>query len=326
VGSGPGPRGAVVTGPSPRRFRHEALLYGSDDELLAGAVPFLREGAAAGEATVLGLGAREQGLVLDALDDTDAVTSLAWDDVYASPFVALEANERMVHDLLDGGASRVRMLGAVPTVGTPAAWDGWARYEAAINHFHESLDVWSMCPYDTRTTPDHVLGDVQRTHTHLRGAAHAPDANPSYAEPADFLAERAGRAADPLEAEPPHVAERDPTPGEARRMVAGLAGPTVLDAAQVNRLLLAVSEIVTNATRHGAGPVDVRAWAARDRVVVTVHDRGPGPDDPFTGFLPRRDRPGGLGLWMAHQACTRLGFLRDDDGYTVRLTAEAPPC
>jgi anti-sigma regulatory factor (Ser/Thr protein kinase) len=187
-----------------------------------------------------------------------------------------------------------------------------------------------MCPYDTRTTPDHVLTDVERTHTHLTGTGHADPShpNPSYAEPADFLAERAERAdrvPDPLEAGPPHAAERDPTPGEARRMVAALAASSALDSTRVSRLLLAVSEVVTNAFRHGTGPVDVRGWAARDRVVVTVHDRGPGPADPFTGFLPRRDRPAGLGLWMAHQACTRLAHFGDADGFTVRLTTEAAP-
>jgi anti-sigma regulatory factor (Ser/Thr protein kinase) len=300
------------------------LLYGSDDELVAGALPFLREGTEAGEATVLGVGGREQRLILDAMDDTGGVMPLPWDEVYASPFVALEANHRVVNDLLGSGAPRVRVLGAVPAVGTPAEWDGWARYEAAINHFHESLGVWSMCPYDTRRTPDHVLADVERTHTHLTGAALDRAENPSYVEPEAFLAERAGRGGDPLEAEAPHAAERDPSPGEARRMVAALAATTDLDAARVSRLLLAVSEVVTNARLHGAGPVDVRGWAGDDRVVVTVRDRGPGPGDPFVGFLPRRDRPGGLGLWMAHQACSRVAFLHEDDGFTVRLTAEVP--
>ena len=36
-------------------FRHEAALYGSDKELLAVAVPFLADGLAAGDPTILGV-------------------------------------------------------------------------------------------------------------------------------------------------------------------------------------------------------------------------------------------------------------------------------
>jgi len=308
-----------------RRFRHEAAIYRSDDELLAVAVPFLREGVQAGEATLLGVDEREQRLILDALGDTDGITPLAWGEVYASPYAALEWNHRTLNDLLANGAPRVRVLGAVPSHGTAATWDGWARYEAAVNHLYGPLDVWSVCPYDTRRTADDVLADVERTHTHLAApdGGHVPI--PAYTDPVAFLTERARQAADPLEAEAPHVAERDPTPGEARRTITALAKATFLDAATVERLLLAVSEVVTNATVHGAPPVDLRGWATDDRIVVTVRDHGPGPDDPFVGFLPRRDQPGGLGLWITNQACSRVALLPEPEGFTVRITVGAPP-
>ena len=314
-----------MTAPTPDRFRHEAALYRSDEELLAVAVPFLEGGAEAGDAVLLGLDRREQRLVLDAVGDTSGITPMVWNEVYSSPFAALELNRRAMGDLLDNGASRVRVLGQVPRTAVHGPWSGWARYEAAINRLFAPLDVWSVCPYDARTTPDDVLADVERTHTHLAAPHGGHQESPAYTDPATFIAQRARDEADPLESTQPQLAARNPTPAQARRMTTALAAGTTLDQATVDRFTLAVSEVVTNATLHGDEPVDIRGWAAPDRVVVTVEDHGPGPDDPFVGLLPRRDGPGGLGMWIAYQACTRMALLPGPDSFTVRLTAGTPP-
>jgi anti-sigma regulatory factor (Ser/Thr protein kinase) len=88
-----------------------------------------------------------------------------------------------------------------------------------------------------------------------------------------------------------------------------------------------VSEVVTNAIRHGRAPTTLQAWAASRHVVVTVHDTGPGPSDPFVGLLPaKKDKAeGGFGLWIAHQLCHRVTLDSDDNGFTVRLVAAKPP-
>jgi anti-sigma regulatory factor (Ser/Thr protein kinase) len=72
----------------------------------------------------------------------------------------------------------------------------------------------------------------------------------------------------------------------------------------------------------------VLAWATADRVVVSIHDSGPGPSDPFVGLLPRPRQPlpdgqsagGGRGLWITHQLCSHVSLLYDD-GFTIRLIA-----
>lgn len=98
-----------------------------------------------------------------------------------------------------------------------------------------------------------------------------------------------------------------------------------LPAAEVEDLMVSVSEVVTNALRHGRPPVRLRAWSDTDHVVVTCHDTGTGPTDPFAGLLPAPDREiGGLGLWLTHQLCTHVALHHDDTGFTVRLTAGHP--
>ena len=57
-----------------RGYFHEALLYQSDEEFLAVALPFLQDGVAAGEPVVVALGDRSAALVQAALGDTAGVT------------------------------------------------------------------------------------------------------------------------------------------------------------------------------------------------------------------------------------------------------------
>ena len=314
-----------MTTEASRRFRHEAAIYWSDDELLAVAVPFLRDGVDTGVPTLVGLEPREQDLVLAALGDTDGIIPLGGGH-YADPFRALEATHRLLTDQVSHGATPVRVLGQVPNHATGTEWGRWVRYESAINDLYAELDVWSICPYDARRTDPAVLADVERTHTHLASLNGDRGPNEGFVEPTAFLADRARQDIDPLEAQAPHLACQDPSPSDARRAIATLAATTQLDSDTVERLVLAVSELVTNATMHGRPPVELAAWASTRRVVATVHDHGPGPDDPLAGYMPRRGDPvGGLGLWMVNQACSGVAMRRVADGFTVQVTAGTPP-
>jgi anti-sigma regulatory factor (Ser/Thr protein kinase) len=321
-----------VIGPEPA-LCHQAAIYRTDAELVDAALPKLREWVGAGDSTLLAVGPRERALLLDALGGDRGVTTLDAAGHYQNPFRTLEATYRLVHELGGEGRAPVRVVGQIPD---PAGrWDGWARYEAAFNHICAPLDVWALCLYDARSTPVALLDDVRCTHPQLVGGADStagadgdggprtPMPNPSYVEPLAFLDERARLGADPMESGPPHLTRHDPTPAEARRAVADLAEGTALGKDATDRLVLAVSELVTNASTHGRPPVVLRAWSGGDRLVVSVTDAGPGPADPFVGFMPRRGGIGGMGLWIVNQACSSVGFLSGRDGFTVRVTARA---
>jgi signal transduction histidine kinase len=129
-----------------------------------------------------------------------------------------------------------------------------------------------------------------------------------------------------------------------RRAARGFPGVTVdpsgleitADALQLER---AVRNLVDNAARHGAPPVDVHA-ARRDGVVeITVRDRGPGIPpgfaarafDPFTRADGGRTRPGaGLGLAIvatvadAHAGRVRLHDGRPGTAVVLTLPVSAP--
>jgi anti-sigma regulatory factor (Ser/Thr protein kinase) len=99
----------------------------------------------------------------------------------------------------------------------------------------------------------------------------------------------------------------------ARELVAaGMGEASVLD------MLLAATEVATNATEHGGGVKEVRVGRADGRFVCEIVDRGEGFDDPSAGYLAPRTGVGN-GLWVARQLTWRLDFFRSPTGFTARL-------
>jgi anti-sigma regulatory factor (Ser/Thr protein kinase) len=305
-------------------YFHEAVYYSSDEELLAVLVPFLTGGPAAGEPTVVSLGERNAALVRAALPAGAGIEFTGGDGVYARPSAAIRAYRQMLTRHVAGGARQIRIVGELPPAAFGATWDSWARYESAINHAYDDFPLWSMCAYDRRTTPDAMLRDVERTHPRsaLPDGSHPPSA--AYADPLSFLAEHRPMVPDPVQRTTPVAELIDPTPAAARQAVRD-ADPGSVRSDEVEDLVVAVSETVTNAMLHGRPPVEVRVWSGADRVVVAVTDAGAGPKDPFAGLLPAADRAtGGRGLWITYQSVNHAGTDRTPDGYTLRLTAGNP--
>ena len=307
-----------------RGYFHEALYYGSEDELLAVAVPFLLGGAAAGEPTLVCLGERNAALVRAALPAGSGVSFMGGGDMYARPTGAIRSYRQLLADHVAAGARQIRIIGELPPAVFDATWDWWARYESAINHAYDEFPLWSMCAYDTRVTPASVLQDVARTHPRSATAdgRHPPSAD--YVDPVRFLREDRPMVPDPLQRNAPFLELIDPSPAEARAAVY-TADKGDLSADEIEDLVVAVSETVTNALRYGRPPVRVRFWIAADRIIVVISDGGVGPQDPFAGLLPiNPGSPGGLGLWITYQSCSHVAMHRGPEGCTLRLIAGNP--
>ncbi|MFR9804150.1 anti-sigma factor RsbA family regulatory protein [Pseudonocardia sp. RS010] len=299
-------------------YHHEAAFHGSDEELLAVTLPFVREGLEVGDLTMVALADRESEVVRRALPRADAVHWISASRRYETPASAIRRYREQFVEAVEAGRTQVRVVGNVPHPGYGAPWSGWARYEAAVNHAFATLPVWSLCCYDTRITPRAVVADVVRTHPHLVTPDGGREINAAFVAPEELLVE--GLAA-PLPAEPgpPALVLDDPSPAAARHAL--LATVARLDHDEREDLVLALSEIVDNAWVHGVPPVRVAMWTG-DRTVVTVTDTGVGPSDPFAGLLPAEgSATAGLGLWMAHQLGQEVSLHRGPEGFTVRMTA-----
>ncbi len=312
----------VSTGTAARGYDHAAVHYASDDELLAVGVPFLTGGIAAGEPTVVSLEPDRAELLRAALPADSGTHFLATGELYARPAAAIRSYRELMAGFVAGGAAGIRIFGEIPRAAIDTSWDWWARYESAVNHAYDEFPLRSICAYDTRTTPRHVLDDVARTHPFV-ATPGGRRANDGYVDPLAFLAGPRPMVLYPIQRTPPLVELADPQPREARQAVLAV-NKTELPAAEIDDLVLAVSEIADNALRHGRPPVTLRIWADPACMVVTVHDAGDGPGDPFAGLLPAEREVGGRGLWITHQVCSQVTLHRDPTGFTARLTAGNP--
>jgi anti-sigma regulatory factor (Ser/Thr protein kinase) len=108
----------------------------------------------------------------------------------------------------------------------------------------------------------------------------------------------------------------DPEPAsvpEARRLACAVA-EAYLDQAQFKAFELAVTEVVSNAVRHGGAPSALIRLAVTPKdgyMCVQVTDSGPGLV-PKPGAL-EADDDGGFGLFIVEQLTRRWGVTREDD-------------
>jgi anti-sigma regulatory factor (Ser/Thr protein kinase) len=92
------------------------------------------------------------------------------------------------------------------------------------------------------------------------------------------------------------------------------------DPTTADTLVLVVSELVTNALRHGGGRYTLVLSAGPDTVTVSVSDPNPAPPRERTPDL--NDDSGGFGWHMVRHLTSQLSITADRPGKTIhaRLT------
>jgi anti-sigma regulatory factor (Ser/Thr protein kinase) len=302
---------------------HELTLYGSDGELLATAVPFLRAGLDAGEVALVTCSVSTTELLLSEFGDDPRIEYLDRHNIYRTPAGAIAAYREVIDDYVGAGAGRVRVVAEAALGNSRVQWDEWGRYEAVVNRALQGYPASAICAYDTRSTPLEVLASSRATHPYLvQGTRHL--SNPAYVEPEAYLRSTATTAPEALEWARPALEIHDLTDLDhlRRRLESALYRQThALEPAA--DFMLAVHEVATNAIRHGEPPVSIRLWESPHRFLCRVTDRGPGFDDPLVGYTwpgnPDNAATHGMGLWLARRLCDRVDVFRTGQGFTVRL-------
>lgn len=340
---------------------HELVLHDGDAELVDLMVPFLRDGAAAGDRLVVLGDPRFVTALLAAvpeLSEGPGLQVLAEPDTDRVPARDLHRFERML-----GGAGpaapaapagrpapRFRVANQMPAM-TAARWPEWRRYEAAVNVVLEPSGAWGTCGYDTGRLERGMVADLRASHPSVRTADGCGPSAP--------FAELAGRVRGYLDVPPLPVEGTEPTlvmaratPVRARQAVRELAVRAGLPRAAQEAVVLATNEAVANAHLHGRPPVVLRAWVtegagpgstdtsrsaagtsgsaastagradpASGRLTVAVSDTGPGPH-PLVGMVPvDRDGTGG-GLWIVHLLLPEVHHRTGPEGYTVTFAVD----
>jgi anti-sigma regulatory factor (Ser/Thr protein kinase) len=295
-------------------LRHNAIVYESDDEYLACAVPFLRDGLQAGEGAIVahtkpGIAIMREALGPDA--ERVAFVDVSW--AYTRPARTLAAYHEVYAEQLRR-SPRLRAVADVQFGPDPREWDLWTGYEAIFNRSFAHLPAWVLCSYNANGTPDPIIEGVWRTHPEV--------------------VDRDSWTTSELYEDPEHVLRRITPPPEALPDLRSI--PVAHDTEQLRErlahelvaaghgeaktleMLLAATEIATNAIQHGAGIKDIRIGRAHGRFVCEITDRGPGFDDLAAGYLAPRDGVGS-GLWVARQLTWRIEFFHSPRGFTARI-------
>jgi anti-sigma regulatory factor (Ser/Thr protein kinase) len=296
---------------------HQALFYADEREYLDGLLRFMTPALKAGEPVAAAIPPERGELLREALNgDAEAVEILDMFELGRNPARIIPAVERLV------AQHRGALL---HYVGEPI-WPGRSaeeiqeatKHEALINLAWPGAPIRVLCPYDAARLAPEVLADAERTHPTLirhgqerRSSAYHGAAAPP---PGDG----------PLSPAPPGTAELafglDQLQA-ARALVGEQATDAGLSRERVEDLTLAISELATNAIRHGDGGGRLRVWTRPGRLVCQVDDSGH-IRDPLAGRrLPVPDAGGGIGLWAVNQLCDLVEVRSSRDGTTVRVHA-----
>ncbi len=246
--------------------------------------------------------------------DAAQVTFVDVSSAYTRPARMLAAHNKVMAEQLRKTTS-LRGVADVLYGPDPGEWDLWTGYEAVINRSFRHLPAWVVCTYNVNGLPDPVLDGVWRTHPEVV-AGDAWTTSDRYEQP-DHLLRRITPLPEQLSDLRSIPFRRDPEQFR-ERLARELAAENVAEAKALD-MLLAATEIATNAMVHGGGVEEVRVGRSDGRFVCEIIDRGPGFDDPAAGYLAPRAGVGS-GLWVARQLTWQIDFFESPRGFTARIS------
>ena len=301
--------------PPLERFRHEALLYSSDSEFLAGTVPFLEEGIAAGEAILVVVPAEKIALLRAVLaTDADAVRFEDMAAVGANPALIIPA-WRAFTDLCIREGRGMRGIGEPVYKGRrPAELAECQRHEVLLNlAFDRGAPWWLLCPYDISKLGPAVVDEARRSHPYVREAAlgQAGTAPAGAALHEDGL--------------PPPPAKRRVLPftvdqlDKVRSLVGAEARREGLDPDRIAGVVLAANEVATNSLKFGGELSVLRIWTDDGALVCEISDHGHIASPLVDRQRPASDVGASRGLWLANHVCDLVQIHSQPGATTVRL-------
>jgi hypothetical protein len=300
-------------------YRHEAFLWRSRADFVAGIVPFVRDGIDGGEAVIAGLIPEHAG--------------------WLSSELGSQAHQVQFVDILELGRNPARLIPALQDF--LSAWSGYGRPARAIGEamwagrpaeemleceLHEALlnvavdpdlPFWLVCAYDEEQLDAEIIAEAGRSHPAL-ATATSYQGSPSYRGYAH--AQELFNA--PLPAISGSPAETTVT---ARMNLEALAEYSSLQAAaadlwsdRILRLTDAVRRLAVDGLSRGAERVRVQFWDQPQALICDVSDETLVDDLLFGRRHPLRAEP--HSLWFANQTCDLVQARSSErGGTTVRL-------
>jgi anti-sigma regulatory factor (Ser/Thr protein kinase) len=107
--------------------------------------------------------------------------------------------------------------------------------------------------------------------------------------------------------------------GKVCTLVRSIAVDAGIAPRDIRDLLIAVSEIATNAIRYAGGAGSITLRRVADGLLVEISDNGPGLPDDLLMERPPQSALDGRGLWLARVLCRDFDIVSCPRGVTVRI-------
>jgi anti-sigma regulatory factor (Ser/Thr protein kinase) len=304
---------------SDTRFRHRALFYKGIDELVAGAVPFIRDGLEAAEPVLVAVLPDKCAALREALGaDAARVQFIDMAEAGRNPARIMAVWQQFLDDHSGkDGVSALRGLGEPIWAGRrPAEIVECQVHEVLLNvGFHEGPGWQLMCPYDIEALPAEVVAAARRSHPLLtQGSCHWASA--------DFDVDANPVLLAPLP-DPPDdaiaVSFRLDSVDRVRRHVRRHASEAGIGGERASDLELAAHELAISGVRYGDGYGTLRYWDDPQGCVVEVSDCGLVVDVLVGRLLATLGEDRGRALWLVNQLCDLVQIRSSARGTTVRV-------
>jgi AcrR family transcriptional regulator len=296
------------------RLVHEGLVYSSDEEFLGRLIPFLADGLAAGDPTMVVLASGKSAMLREALGQhAERVSFSDAHAMYRRPAAAFAAyRAHLETELSRPGVERVRVTGEIPLGLTDEEYVEWMRYESMFNRGFAGYPLWVVCGYDIRDRPEQIVADAIHTHP-IVSIDGKRNTNADYIETDAFVERPVRRKPKPADFDGDPVLrltvtkERDLD--EVRRAVSAAARAAGLAPRIVDDVTLAAAELAGDALRDGSGEASVHVTRTGAMWHCDVTDRD------STGTTP-----GEFGLSIARLITESVESASQGGAETVRMT------
>jgi anti-sigma regulatory factor (Ser/Thr protein kinase) len=204
----------------------------------------------------------------------------------------------------------------------------YLRMESAANVVYQPYPVEILCPYDASALRSELIEACRRTHAELLDDLGVRP-SPQFVDPRRFIPDSTVAAVPPATA--PRIAclTGADVPA-ARHFTREMVRRAGLPEGVVDDVVLAVSELVSNALTHGRPPAQLSVYTEHAPglapvLVCHVHDDGGVPVDALAGYAPPTGLgTSGRGLWMARQLCDSVEVSTEAGVTHVRVLSLLP--
>lgn len=306
-------------------FAHPALFYSGEEDYLAGTLPFVREGLAAGDPVAVAVPDPNLELLRDALGpDATVVHMIDMRVAGLNPGRIIPGVLRAFADA-HPGAGHVRIIGEPIWAGRSALeYPACVQHEALINMAFAGRSVSILCPYDLDGLDDAVLDDAKVTHPVLWESGK--EATSQAYDPGDIISTY-NRPFQPPRPDSGTVVGLEFEAGSlprTRDVAIEQAAHHGMALGRISDVEIVVNELATNSVRHGGGSGTLRIWAEDGLFICEIADRGH-VADPLTGRRPAGlGTKGGRGVLLANYLSDLLRLHTTPDGTSVRVHFTLP--